>query len=142
MSSDELGPEVTRELGYLLKHAHLHLEALATRELAPLGLLPRDVGVLRVLASREPTSQQEIARLLSVDRTTMVALIDALEIKGAVSRTPSTDDRRRNVVALTASGSTLLAKAQAATKRADEHFLEPLSGRSAQQLRAVSLATE
>jgi DNA-binding MarR family transcriptional regulator len=39
----------------------------------------RDLGVLRVIASREAQSQQEAAAVLGVDRTSMVALLDALD---------------------------------------------------------------
>lgn len=132
---EELSGEVTGALGYLLKHAHLELDGLTTDELRPLGISPRDLGVLRVLNSREPTSQQEVARLLDVDRTTMVALIDGLEAKGAVSRTPSADDRRRNVVALTPAGVELLAAAKDAAERANRRLLASVSDSDAQQLR-------
>jgi len=37
--------------------------------------------VLVVCASLEPTSQQQAAQRLATDRTTMVALLDALESK-------------------------------------------------------------
>ena len=137
MSNNELGVEVTGALGYLLKHAHLKLDALASAELAPLGIGPRELGVMRVLASREPTSQQDVARMLEVDRTTMVALIDGLEAKGIVSRTPSQADRRRNVVTLTPAGLKLLTKAAVASERANRQLLMPLTASAAEQLRAA-----
>ncbi|GGF39498.1 MarR family winged helix-turn-helix transcriptional regulator [Subtercola lobariae] len=130
-----LGREVTGSLGYLLKHAHLELDALMTRALEPLGVDPRSLGVLRVLASREPTSQQEVAQLLSVDRTTMVALIDSLERQGIVSRTPLPGDRRRNVVELTTAGLDVFARAEAASHAVEHEFVAPLAGRDATVLR-------
>jgi DNA-binding MarR family transcriptional regulator len=130
-----LGREVTGSLGYLLKHAHLQLEAITTRALEPFGIDPRSLGVLRVLASREPTSQQEVAQLLSVDRTTMVALLDSLEQHGIVSRRPLAGDRRRNVVELTSAGSDLFARAEVAAKAAEQQFLTPVDPRDADRLR-------
>jgi hypothetical protein len=56
-------------LGYLLKHAQLRFFELGA-----------------------------IARAMNVDRTTMVALIDDLQLKGLVQRRQDPDDRRRNVV--------------------------------------------
>jgi DNA-binding MarR family transcriptional regulator len=136
VSNDEgLGREVTGHLGYLLKHAHAQLEASTTRALEPLGLDPRALGVMRVLASREPTSQQHVAQLLSVDRTTMVALLDTLEGKGIISRRPQVDDRRRNLVELTATGREVFAKAQQAAKAAEREFLAPVDTRDADRLR-------
>lgn len=136
MSNEEgLGREVTGHLGYLLKHAHVQLEASTARALEPLGIDPRALGVMRVLASREPTSQQQVAHLLGVDRTTMVALLDALEAQGVVSRRPQADDRRRNVVELTAAGRRIFARAQRAAKAAEQQFLAPVDARDADRLR-------
>ena len=64
----------------------------------------RELAVLTVLAGDEPASQQQAAQRLGVDRTTMVALVDALEGKGLVQRHADAADRRRNVVELTAAG--------------------------------------
>jgi len=134
-NSLELGREVTSSLGYLLKHAHLELDAATTRALEPFGFDPRSLGVLRVLASREPNSQQEIAHLFGVDRTTMVALIDALENAELVSRHASIDDRRRNVIELTSKGSDIFAQAEAAAKAAEETFLNEVPPHDAALLR-------
>lgn len=134
-SSDGLGRSATGALGYLLKHAHLQLEVATTEALQPFRIDPRALGVLRVLASREPTSQQEVARLLSVDRTTMVALLDGLEGQGVVSRRPHPTDRRRNVVEMTEPGLQLFGRAQDAAQEAEMLFLAPLEPAVAQQLR-------
>ncbi len=138
MSSGEgLGREVTEALGYLLKHAHLQLDAALTGALAPLELDPRALGVLRVVASREPTSQQEIARLLSVDRTTMVALLDALEAKGIIARRPQAGDRRRNVVDLTDSGRDIFVQAEKVATETERQFLASVTTQDAQHFRAT-----
>ena len=42
--------------------------------------------------------------MLGVDRTSMVALLDALERQGIIARRPSEQDRRRNIIALTDHG--------------------------------------
>jgi DNA-binding MarR family transcriptional regulator len=134
-SSEELGREVTGSLGYLLKHAHLQLEAAATRALEPFGLDPRALGVLRVLASREATSQQEVATLLGVDRTTMVALLDTLEGSGIVARHPLAGDRRRNVTELTPKGRDVFAEAETAAKAAEDAFLSTTTASDAALVR-------
>jgi DNA-binding MarR family transcriptional regulator len=60
--------------------------------------------VLSVLRADHPLSQQEVAEQLGVDRTTMVALVDALESKGLVERHRNAADRRKNIVQLTSAG--------------------------------------
>lgn len=129
------GPELTSRLGYLLKHARLKLGELTAAALAPYGLDGRELAVLLVLAGCEPASQQQAARRLGIDRTTMVAILDALEDKGLVTRHPSAEDRRKNVVELTPAGRTTLREAMAASEKAERQFLAPLTGPDAQQFR-------
>jgi DNA-binding MarR family transcriptional regulator len=129
------GPELTGRLGYLLKHARLRLGELAAAALAPYRLDGRELAVLLVLASGEPASQQEAARRLDVDRTTMVALVDALEDKGLVARHPHAQDRRKNVVELTPAGRVTLRDATQASDEAERRFLAPLTSSASQQLK-------
>lgn len=122
-------------MGYLLKHAQLRMAELTAKALTPHGIDGRELGVLLVLAGREPASQQEAAQRLGIDRTTMVALLDTLEGKGLVSRHPHADDRRRNVVELTDAGQDTLRRATRASDDAEREFFAPLSPRAARQLR-------
>jgi DNA-binding MarR family transcriptional regulator len=128
-------PQVSRRLGYLLKHAQLRLAELNEEALAPYGIDARELPVLLLLAGREPASQQQAAQRLGIDRTTMVAMLDTLEGKGLVSRHPDPDDRRRNVVELTDAGQDTLRRATRASDDAEREFLAPLSPQAAQQLR-------
>lgn len=122
-------------LGYLLKHATLKLTALADAALEPLGIDSKDFGVIRVLAHREPASQLQVARTLGIDRTTMVAVLDALERKGVVSRRPDPADRRRNVVELTERGLRIHEAADAAYREAEGAFLGGIGPGAADQFR-------
>jgi DNA-binding MarR family transcriptional regulator len=138
VSSDEPAapsPELAHRLGYLLKHAQQGLAELTSAALAPHGLSGRELAVLLVLGDCEPASQQQAARKLGVDRTTMVALLDVLEDKGLVARRSDEHDRRRNVVALTTAGRTTLGLATTASDEAEQRFLAPLDPVVAEQLR-------
>ncbi|WP_432840119.1 MarR family winged helix-turn-helix transcriptional regulator [Dactylosporangium sp. CA-092794] len=129
------GPEPGSRLGYLLKHAQLRMAELNTKALAPHGINGRELAVLLVLAAAEPMSQQQAAQRLGIDRTTMVALLDALEAKGLVERRPDPDDRRRNVIGLTGTGQRTLHRAREASDAAERELLAPLSRSAAEQLR-------
>jgi DNA-binding MarR family transcriptional regulator len=129
------GPELSRRLGYLLKHAQLRLTELTTKALTPYGIDGRELAVLLTLADGQPTSQQQAAQRLGIDRTTMVAMLDTLEGKGLVSRHPDVDDRRRNVVELTDTGRDTLERATEASDDAEREFLAQLSPQAARQLR-------
>ena len=132
--------ELAGRLGYLLKHAQLGLAELTASALEPFGVSGRELAVLTVLAGDEPASQQQAARRLGVDRTTMVALIDALEDNGLVRRHADAGDRRRNVVELTPAGRDTLHRAGQAAAEAERRFLAPLSTPDAQRLKAALLA--
>ncbi|WP_210491401.1 MarR family transcriptional regulator [Patulibacter sp. SYSU D01012] len=124
-------------VGYLLKHAHLELERRTDEALAPLGLTSRELGVLRVIVGGAARSQQETATLLGVDRTSMVAVVDALERMGAVARRPSDEDRRRNVLEATADGRALFRRAEDVSLAVERDFTAALGGAGAAELRAA-----
>ncbi|HZD38293.1 MAG TPA: MarR family transcriptional regulator [Actinomycetes bacterium] len=122
-------------LGFLLKHAQLELSGLSEPALRPLGIIGRELAVLSVLAGDGSLSQDQAARRLAIDRTTMVALLDGLQDKGLVERHPHPGDRRRNVVELTAEGRKVLDKAMGATRDAEARFLAPLGDADAKRFR-------
>ncbi|WP_243061802.1 MarR family winged helix-turn-helix transcriptional regulator [Humibacter sp. RRB41] len=124
-------------LGYLVKHVQRRLSAQADAALEPLGIDRAEFGVLWVLARSEPLSQQGIAANAGVDATTMVALIDALEAKGMLTRRPDPGDRRRNLIELTAAGQATCREAEVAHTAAEEQFLAPLSSTQATQFRRM-----
>ena len=135
----DLGPRLTARLTYLLKHALVELDALHEELLAPAGVTARELAVLLFLDGREPESQQEAAKRLGVDRTSMVALLDALEDKGLVARTPDAADRRRNVIELTRKGRTTLERGTRASDEAEARLLEGLGEADAAALRRLLL---
>ena len=132
----EPGDELTGRLGYLLKHVQQRLYELTAAALAPYGISGRELAVLLVLDALGPTSQRDAAVRLGVDRTTMVALIDALEAKSVVVRRPYEEDRRRNVVEFTERGRALFQQARAAGDEAERRFLGALDDAGAERFRA------
>jgi DNA-binding MarR family transcriptional regulator len=128
-------PVLADRLGYLLKHAQLRLAELSRAALAPFGISGRELAVLVAIDDRPSQSQQEVARRMDVDRTTMVALIDDLEDKGLVQRQQDPDDRRKNVVVLTDAGRTTLRQATAAAREAERRLLGSLSDNESAMLK-------
>lgn len=130
-------PPLQDRFGYLLKHARERLAVLSAASLERYGVNGRELAVLTVLAEGEPPSQLEAAGRLSVDRTTMVGLLDELERKGLVDRRQDPIDRRRNTVVLTAEGRATLAGASRATDEAEAAFLASLAIDERAQLRSI-----
>jgi DNA-binding MarR family transcriptional regulator len=118
-----LPPALSDRLGVLLGRAHLAHRRIAEAELAALGLRPKEFGALSVLAAEGPLSQQRLGERMGVDRTTMVAVCDALEDKGLVERERSPEDRRAYALSTTGEGRRALARATRAAERAEARSL-------------------
>jgi DNA-binding MarR family transcriptional regulator len=83
--------------------------------------------VLAAIVSGEPLSQLEVAARLRVDRTSIGDLLDGLEERGFVERRRSPEDRRRNVVVLTALGESTFETAERIRLEVEQEFLAPLA---------------
>ena len=105
--------------------------------LAPHGLPLGLHALLSALDDLGPLSQQALADSLALDKSHLVGRIDQLEGRGLVERTPDASDRRRNQVALTPAGRTLLSELRPVLRRAQERSLTSLS--PAEQETLVSL---
>jgi DNA-binding MarR family transcriptional regulator len=122
-------------LGYLLKRAQLRFTEMASAALAPLGIGPREWAALNCLDEQHGLSQRQVAEMLGVDRTTMVALIDELERKGLVERRPQADDRRKNIVGLTGEGRDAMRRGARLADDCERQFLAALSEPDAERFR-------
>src|SRR6478609_8919814 len=87
-----------------------------TAALEQSGISPREHSVL-VTAMTGSYTQTELARMVGLDKTTMVVTIDDLEATGLAERQPSTTDRRARVIAVTPTGAR---KVRAAEKVLDQ----------------------
>ncbi|MEU8618045.1 MarR family transcriptional regulator [Streptomyces sp. NPDC048623] len=84
-------------------------------------------AVLASLDEYGPASQAGLSRRTGVYRSDLVSVINELEQRGHVARTPDPEDRRRNVVTLTPQGRTHLKRLDAVLAEAQEELMAPLS---------------
>lgn len=117
-------PRPTPDLGLLLSQASRAIDVEMTARLAPLGITPRGFCVLAKARPGDRT-QGQIATLANLDKTTMVATLDQLEIAGLARRSPSSVDRRARIVTVTKAGERMLARGQAVV---DDVFADVLGG--------------
>jgi DNA-binding MarR family transcriptional regulator len=103
------------DLGYLLVQLGFHVARRFSEQLAPLGLEPRQFGMLAQLAANEGRSQQAIGELVGLNATRMVFLVDELEQRGLVERRRNPADRRSHALYLTDLGRAKLREAQQAS---------------------------
>jgi DNA-binding MarR family transcriptional regulator len=95
---------------FLLSQLGYHSSRLWQGRLAPLGLEPRHVMLLRHVAIAEGRSQQALGEAVQIPPSRMVALVDALEQRGLLRRRPDPNDRRVRTLHLTRDGWRLLDK--------------------------------
>lgn len=135
-------PEVLSvDVGYLMgRVAH----ALGTRELAalhPLGLSLRSYGVLAVTAE-SPRTQIALAEVTTIDRSSLVSILDDLETAGLVQRQPVPGDRRARLIVATPAGRGLATTAAARVREVEDQALadldDPARDALLQALRALA----
>jgi len=63
-----------------------------------------EYSVLYCLARRDAETQAALAQAIGYDKTRLIRVLDALQERGLVDRTPDPADRRAHVVRLTKAG--------------------------------------
>src|ERR671910_318718 len=120
-------PALMERVGFLLTMVKGGAEAICMARLAPLGLHVRQFGLLAVLATEGPRSQQDLVEWTRLDRTTMVALVDSLEERGYVRRERNPDDRRAYLLQLTPEGRRMQVRARKVMLGAEDELLGSLN---------------
>ena len=129
-----LPASLSRRLGFMLVRASTGMTRLGARTLAPLGIDGRHYGVLAALAELGPVSQQTLADIFAVDRSTMVGFVDELECKGHVRRAKNPSDRRAYALELTQSGAKVQQEAAELLAGCEQRYLDPLTAAERRQL--------
>lgn len=121
-----LPASLTERLGFMLVRASSGMTRLGAETLAPLGIDGRHYGVLAILTELGDVSQQTLADVLAVDRSTIVDFVDELERQGHVRRRRNPEDRRAYAIELTDSGIAVQHEAARVLQECEQHYLEPL----------------
>jgi len=97
------------------------------RSLAEGGLRWTEFAVLHHLDAQGPMAQRELAMALRIQPSNIVSLLDDLERRDLLRRSPDSADRRRHRVELTSRGRAALERAAEAARAAEADLLAPLS---------------
>src|ERR671933_839133 len=126
-ASPDIAPQpLCNNLCWLLSRASYTLTTELTAALEGLGISPRAHAVLTAAASGEHT-QTELARLVGLDKTTMVVTLDELEAAGLAERRPSPTDRRARVIAVTEAGAAKVRQGEEIARRVQARVLSELT---------------
>jgi MarR family transcriptional regulator for hemolysin len=116
---------LSADLCWLLSRASYTLTTELTAAFEALGISPRAHCVLSAALSGDHT-QTELARMVGLDKTTMVVTLDELEHAGLAERRPSSADRRARVIAVTAAGKRKVREAEEIADRVRQDVLSVL----------------
>ncbi len=130
---------LVRNTGYLVSRMGLFAARRFGERLASLGLTTRMWGLLNVLSAEEAVTQQQLGRAVGMDPSSMVAVIDELEVRAMVERRRHPADRRAHALYLTDTGRETLARGRALAREAQEELLAPLSAEERRQLHGLLL---
>jgi DNA-binding MarR family transcriptional regulator len=94
--------------------------------LRPLGVSGAGGLVLGLLRDLGPMSPSALGERLIVTRATVTGLLDSLERRGLVQRTPHPNDRRSLVVEITEEGLRILAEVRSRVHRQEKAWMQNL----------------
>jgi DNA-binding MarR family transcriptional regulator len=119
---------VTPEWSALLalqRATHATLQVLAV-ELAGLGLTGSEINALANLADGRSRSVSELGRAVGSRPTTLTSVLDRLEQRGHITRSPRPGDRRGVQIELSSSGRNAAVTIRNAIARIEQRALGPL----------------
>jgi len=120
-----------------LRQAARRVTRLYDDALAPLGLGVNQYSILARLSRIGPSTIQDLARLLVMDRSTLGHLLRPLEKRGLVRLHVSEQDGRSRVTALTPAGRAIVAKGRPLWAKAQQRFARAFGEKDALDLRRV-----
>ena len=114
--------------GYAVRRAQIRMYELFAESLEPWGITPQRFSAMTIVGLNPGLKLTELARIMGIARSGVVALVDVLEGMGYMERQTVPGDARAFSLVLTPKGHKDLVEITRAVKRSDEiatHGLSP-----------------
>lgn len=135
MSEAPYAPSRIRSLpSWLLGRAAARGHRLVADALAREGLRMMHHAVLSAVAELGPVSQADLSRTLGIDPKDMVAIVNELQQRRLLLRTPDPADRRKNAITISDEGAGCLRRTQDLGDQANDELTAALSPAEREQL--------
>lgn len=118
----------------LTNHAALIANRFVDQALSQARVRRYHYALLATLEEYGPASQAALGRRTGIDRSDMVATVNDLAERQLLERAPDPEDRRRNIITITAAGRRQLAELDRLLAAAQDEFLAPLAATDRQNL--------
>ncbi len=133
-----MSPEPTADsLGDQLGAVARQLRSAAMASLSAWDVTPSQMRAVRMLDRHGGVRSSELAQHLHIAPRSATEVVDALEAKGLVERSPDPSDRRATLVSLTPHGTTLVEEVRRARGLESERLFERLSDRDRDHLARI-----
>jgi len=116
-----------RNIGFLAARFSWFASRRANAALAPFELTARPYAVLELATTEGGIAQRDLGRILSLDPSGVVAIVDGLSERRLVARRQDASDRRRSLVEASPAGRALAAEAARALERVHREMLAELT---------------
>lgn len=127
-------PHLEEFIGYNLKRAYMIVLADFRRALGDEGMAPRQFSALSLVVQFPNITQSGLARMLGIERSGLVALVDELEGRGFLERTHVPGDRRVQALVATPAGQRACHEALDAVRAHEAQLLSALSAEEKETL--------
>lgn len=126
MAKTALPPQLDQLPGFSIRRLQQIAVALFLQETEAHGITPVQYAALQTVCLSPGIDQRTLAAAIGLDTSTTGGVVDRLEAKGALQRSPSEHDRRVRLLTATAEGEALVKAVTPAMLRAQERILAPL----------------
>ncbi len=118
---------LTHLVGYAATRASVELKKSFTKHMGPLHLKAVEFSILVLVASNDQVNQKQLGQALDVSPPNLAVTLDRMVERGWVERVRCTEDRRSQIVVLTASGQKLVQRAEKIAATMESDTLQVLS---------------
>jgi len=132
---DDIAPaRYTRMPSWLIGQASILGHRILVETMAAAGARGYHYRVLATLEEFGPASQATLGRRSGIHLSDMVATLNELAERGFVERSPDPEDKRRNIITITAAGRREARRLEKRAEQVQDELLAPLSADEREQL--------
>ena len=121
-------------LGFHIRLAHGAVYRHFSESFAHLDLTQKQVSVLWLVEEQPGIAQTDLAQRLQMDRATVMAIVNRLQVRSYLERGKSNEDGRKQTLHLTTAGAAILAEAREAILQHEQWLKSRFSAREVAQL--------
>lgn len=126
-----------RRPGHSIRRLHQISQALFLKCTHKHGLTPVQYTTLNAIVESEEVDQATLSKLIALDATALVKVLDRLVAKELIARMPDANDKRRRLLVASAKGKILVQKVDPLVTESQKILMRPLTSAEQKQFLAL-----